>query len=111
MRSFAVVVNDCATPAQPAILQIRSHDTPHGQRNFTLRIDDLAAGLPAQLDDRQLDWIELLGHLFAIDMACERGFGDVDWSRSIQAWVPVRDPAFWAAFVIRAGSLCGSSLW
>jgi len=96
MRSYAVVVNDCATPALPAIQQIRSHDTPHGKRNFTLRLDDVAAGLPALLDDRQLDWLELLGHLFAIDMACERGFGDVDWSRSIQAWLPVRDPVFWA---------------
>jgi hypothetical protein len=95
MREFAVVVNDCATPAIPAILQIRSHDTAHATRNFTLRIEDLAAGLPAQLDDRRLDWIELLGHLFAIDMACERGSGDVDWSRSIQAWLPARDPAFW----------------
>lgn len=95
MRHFAVVVNDCAMPPQPAILQIRSHDTPHGQRNFTLRVDDLVAGLPAQLDDHQLDWLEILGHLFAIDMACERGHGDVGWSRSIQAWLPVRDPAFW----------------
>lgn len=96
MRHYALVINDCATPAVPAILQIRSRDTDHGRRNFTLRIDDLVAGLPAMLDDRQLDWLEILGHLFAVDMACERGFGDVDWSRSIQAWLPVRDPAFWA---------------
>jgi len=95
MRRYAVVVNDCATPALPAILQIRSRDTGHGRRNFTLRLDDLVAGLPALLDDRQLDWLELLGHLFAIDMACERGFGDIEWSRSIQAWLPVRDPVFW----------------
>ena len=85
MRRYAVVVNDCATPGMPAIRQIRSRDTPHGQRNFTLRIDELVAGLPAQLGARQQDWIEILGHLFAIDMACERGQGDVDWSRSIQA--------------------------
>jgi 7-cyano-7-deazaguanine synthase in queuosine biosynthesis len=95
MRHYAVVINDCATPGVPAIRQIRSRDTDHGQRNFTLRIDELAAGLPAQLDERQQDWIEILGHLFAIDMACERGQGDVDWSRSIQAWLPVRDPAYW----------------
>jgi 7-cyano-7-deazaguanine synthase in queuosine biosynthesis len=98
MRRYAVVVNDCATPGVPAIRQIRSRDTAHGQRNFTLRIDELVAGLPAQLDARQQDWIELLGHLFAIDMACERGHGDVDWSRSIQAWVPVRDPGYWEAY-------------
>lgn len=95
MRHYAVVVNDCAAPSVPGILAIRSRETSYGQRNFTLRLDEIAEGLPALLDDRQMDWLEILGHLFAVDMACERGDGDVDWSRSIQAWLPVRDPDFW----------------
>jgi 7-cyano-7-deazaguanine synthase in queuosine biosynthesis len=95
MRRHTVVINDCATPARPAIRHVRSRDTPHGSKNFTLRIDELVKGLPTQLDATQQDWIEILGHLFAIDMACPRGEGDVGWSRSIEAWMPVRDPAFW----------------
>lgn len=95
MRRHTVVINDCATPARPAIRHVRSRDTPHGSKNFTLRIDELVKGLPAQLDAIQHDWIDILGHLFAIDMACARGEGDIDWSRSIEAWMPVRDPAFW----------------
>jgi hypothetical protein len=95
MRHYAVVVNDCAAPAVPAILAIRSHDTNFAKRNFTLRLDDLAEGLPALLEARHMDWLEILGHLFATDMACERGDGDVDWNRSIQLWLPVRDPEYW----------------
>jgi hypothetical protein len=96
VRSFSVVVNDGAAPPLPGIRHVRSRETPYGQRNFTLRFDELASGLPALLDDRQLDWLETLGHLFAVDLACERGAGDVDWNRSIAAWLPVRDPDFWA---------------
>jgi hypothetical protein len=97
VRRFAVVVNDCAAPSVPGILDIRSGDTSYGDKNFTLRFDELALGLPAQLEPRQLDWLEILGHLFAVDLACERGLGDLDWSRSIQAWLPVRDPDYWTA--------------
>lgn len=95
MRPYAVVVNDCAMPKAPAIRYVRTADTTHGDANFTLRFDDLAEGLPRQLNDRELDWLEIVGHLFAVDVACERGDGDVDWSRSIQAWLPVRDPDYW----------------
>ena len=95
MKRYAVVVNDCAAPSVPGIVAVRTRDTAYGQRNFMLRFDDLAAGLPVLLDERQMDWLEILGHLFAVDMACERGDGDVDWSRSIQVWLPVRDPDFW----------------
>lgn len=95
MRSYAVVVNDCAAPAQRGILDVRSRGTDYGTRNFSLRLDELAEGLPAQLDGRALDWLETLGHLFAIDMACERGAGDVEWARSISAWLPVRNPDYW----------------
>ncbi len=96
MRRYAVVVNDCAAPAVPGIVAVRSRDTAYGQRNFTLRFDELAHGLPALLDARQMDWLEILGHLFATDLACERGNGDLDWHRAIDLWLPVRDPDFWS---------------
>jgi hypothetical protein len=98
MRRYAAVVNDCAAPPMPGILPIRTHNTDYGQRNFTLRFDELVEGLPAVLDERQMDWLEILGHLFACDIACERGDGDVDWSRSIDLWLPVRDPDFWSQY-------------
>jgi 7-cyano-7-deazaguanine synthase in queuosine biosynthesis len=97
MKRYAVVINDCAAPQVPGILAVRSADTAYGQRNFSLNFEDLAHGLPALLTERQLDFLEILGHLFAIDVACEREGGDVDWNRSIQAWLPVRDPDYWAA--------------
>jgi len=95
VRGYAVVVNDCAAPPVPGILAVRSHKTDYGERNLSLRLDELAEGLPAQLEARPMDWLETLGHVFAVDLACERGHGDVDWSRSIRAWLPVRDPDFW----------------
>lgn len=95
MKRYAVVVNDCATPAVPAIRYVRTVGTDFGATNFSLRFDGLVTGLPRLLIERELDWLEILGHLFAIDMACERGLGDVDWNRTIRAWLPVRDPAYW----------------
>lgn len=95
MRNFAVVVNDCAAPGVRGLIDVRSRDTEYGQRNFSLRFDELTEGLPTQLDARAMDWLETLGHLFAIDMACERGAGDIEWTRSIRAWLPVRNPNFW----------------
>jgi 7-cyano-7-deazaguanine synthase in queuosine biosynthesis len=63
-----------------------------------MNFDELASGLPAQLTFSQLDWLEILGHLLALDISCDRGHGDVDWTRSIEAWLPVRDPDFWEAY-------------
>ncbi len=42
-----------------------------------------------------MDLAESAGHIFAIDLACPRGRGDVEWARSIEAHLPVRDPHFW----------------
>jgi hypothetical protein len=95
MRRYAVVVNDCAAPAVPALSYVRTVGTAYSGANFTLRFDDLAEGLPRQLNERELDWLDIVGHLFAIDVACERGDGDVEWNRSIRAWLPVRDAAYW----------------
>lgn len=98
MREFTVVVNDCAAPPVPGLLSIRTRDTSFGARNFALRFGDAVDGLPDRLNDRQMDWLEVLGSLFAVDMACDRGRGDVDWARMIDAYIPVRDPGHWARF-------------
>lgn len=95
MNAYTVVVNDSAAPPVPGALTIRTRDTPYGTRNFGLRFDDAVEGLPDRLSGRQMDWLAILGSLFAVDMACERGHGDVEWARKIDAYIPVRDPAWW----------------
>jgi 7-cyano-7-deazaguanine synthase in queuosine biosynthesis len=60
-----------------------------------LNFGALAAGLPRQLIGREQDWLETIGHIFAIDLACPRGAGDILWARDIEAHLPVRDPDFW----------------
>lgn len=95
MREFAVVVNDCATATLPSPRSIRSRTTNWGDRNFSLNIDELVEGLPERLNELQMDWLEILGFLFATDLACRRGEGDTEWMRSIDLWLPVRDPDFW----------------
>ena len=98
MRQYTVVLNDCAAPPVPGVLQVRTRDTTFGIRNFSLRFDDAVDRLPDRLTDRQMDWLEILGSLFAVDMACERGRGDVDWARRIEVYIPVRDPGHWDGF-------------
>lgn len=98
MRQFTVVVNDCAAPTVPGLLPVRTRDTTYGARNFRLRFDDAVDGLPERLNDGQMDWLDILGSLFAVDMACERGRGDVDWARRIEAYIPVRDLGHWERF-------------
>lgn len=96
MREFEVVLNDCAGVAVPGgPLSLRTRETDIGPRNFDLNFTRVAEGLPRQLEPRELDWLETVGHLFAVDLACKRGEGDVEWARSIRAHLPVRDPDFW----------------
>lgn len=95
MKDFSVVVNDCAAPEVHGLVHIRSQDTAYGEHNFLLRYDELAEGLSRQLSDRELDFLEIAGHLFATDIACERDGGDTAWNRSIRVWLPVRDPDYW----------------
>ena len=98
VSEFAVVVNDCAAVATVGgPISIRSRNTPHGQRNFLFNLRHVTAGLPRQLNEREMDLAETAGHIFAIDIACARGKGDVRWARSIEAHLPVRDPDFWNA--------------
>ena len=102
MNEYTVVVNDCAAVAATGgPISIRSQNTLQGQRNFLLNLRNVAAGLPRQLNQREMDLAESAGHIFAIDLACPRGRGDVEWARSIEAHLPVRDPDFWNARSLR----------
>lgn len=97
MKHFGVVVNDCAAIAVTGgPVHVRSQTTAHGLQNFVLGFDHVAAGLSRQLTNRELDWIETAGHVFAVDLACRREDGDLNWMRSIDAHLPVRDPHYWA---------------
>ena len=96
MNEFTVVVNDCtAVTTTGGPISIRSRDTSFGRRNFMLNLGHVAAGLPRLLNEREMDLAETAGHIFAIDLACGRGRGDINWARAIEAHLPVRDPAYW----------------
>jgi len=96
MSEHTVVVNDCASVAVVGgPKSVRTRDTAVGGRNFLINFSHIAAGLPRQLSSREMDWLEVAGHLLAVDMACARGPGDLDWSRDIVAHLPVRDPDYW----------------
>jgi hypothetical protein len=105
MRSFAVVINDCAAPPVKNPLQLRTLATDQGPANFNFNVDHLTAGLPRPLPAAEMDWVEILAYLFAIDIACERGDGDTEWARHIEAWLPVRDPDYWSTKARRVENL------
>jgi 7-cyano-7-deazaguanine synthase in queuosine biosynthesis len=97
MTTHTVVVNDCvAVPVVGGPISVRTRTTQHGERNFLLNFDHTTAGLPRTLTEREMDWLEIAGFLFAVDMACLRGEGDLAWARDIAAHLPVRDPAYWS---------------
>ncbi len=108
MSPCVVVVNDCAAVASiGGPISVRTRLTAYGERNFLLNFGHVAAGLPRQLNDREMDWIETAGHLFAVDLACPRGAGDLAWARDIEAHLPVRDPDFWNGIATRLQDLFG----
>lgn len=53
------------------------------------------------------DILETAGHIFAVDLACSRGRGDVEWARSIEAHLPVRDPDYWNTIAPRLEATFG----
>lgn len=99
-RSFAVIVNECAAVAHVNPRQVRFRKTENGAPNFRLAPDSLVVGLARELNDREMDWLELLVSIFAADLACGRGNGDLDWARDIELHVPLRDPDAWQAHVV-----------
>jgi Queuosine biosynthesis protein QueC len=93
-RRFTVVVNDCETPSLHNVRHVRSRNTDYGEANYHLVFNRLVNGLPERLTPRQMDWLETLSAIFAADMICDRGEGDLDWNRSIDLFLPARDPDF-----------------
>lgn len=97
-RDYAVVVNDCAAVAVVGgPISIRLRDTEHGVKNFNFNPSDLCSGLQRQLTVREVDWLRVLAAIFAADVTCARGDGDLDWYRSIQLHVDVTDAGFWTS--------------
>ena len=92
-RQFTVVVNDCEAPALHNIRHVRSRNTDYGEANYHVVFDRLVNGLPDRLSARQMDWLETLSAIFAADMICDRGEGDLDWDRSIDLFLPIRTSA------------------
>lgn len=108
MSHHVVVVNDChAVSALGGPTNVRTKETRFGERNFILGANNVVAGLPRTLSDRELDWIELAVYVFAIDLACKRGEGDIHWNREIEAYVPVRDPVFWRGQAVAIQEIFG----
>lgn len=107
-REFTVVVNDCASPALPNVRYVRSRETAQDEANYQVVFDRLVDRLPERLTDRQFDWLNLLSWIFAADMICDRGEGDLDWSRSINLFVPVRDPDHWSGLAASLQDVFGA---
>lgn len=88
-------------------MHVRTRRTTHGARTFQFDYERLVKGLPEPLTDRQQDFADVLGVLFALDVACHRGV-DADWTRTIEAWVPVRDPDLWNSLAGMLGRCFGA---
>ena len=92
MRSFAVVVNECCAIEHSNQRQVNFRQTDNADANFRFQPQALAAGLWRELNATELDWLELMVAMYATDLACARGAGDLDWGRDIELHVPLRDP-------------------
>lgn len=92
-RRFGVIINECVqiTHSNPRSVNFRK--TENNDPNLNLSIENVAAHLPRELSATELDWLELVGSMFAADLACARGEGDADWGRDIELHVPLRQPA------------------
>lgn len=91
-RSYVVVVNACATVAHPNQRQVNFRDTANASANFNFQPRTLVRGLSRELQSSELDWLELMVAIYAADLACGRGEGDLDWGRDIELHVPLRNP-------------------
>lgn len=106
MPDYTVVVDDCATPAKPAIQNVRFRNTKYERRNFTYNYNDLVNGLPRPLTEIQQDWLDIFGSIFAADCVCERAPG-TSWNRRIDLYVPCRVPEYWGPFILIFEELFG----
>src|SRR4051794_20288537 len=90
MADVHVVVDDCTTVSGGDVRAVRTRNTRSGSANWHFNPERVAIGLKDRLDDRQMDWLEINSALFAADRAAQRDPG-LDWNRSIELHVPVRD--------------------
>ncbi|MEV1170739.1 7-cyano-7-deazaguanine synthase [Nonomuraea sp. NPDC049784] len=102
MPDYRVVVNDCAAPPFTRLLQVRCGSGMGITHEYNY--NRVAAGLPKVITARQQDWADVLGAIYSIDLACKRGEGS-DWYRTIDAWIPVRDPELWNALTDQVSSV------
>lgn len=94
MADIHVVIDGCATPAGGDVRAIRTRDSAFGKANWHFNPERIVNGLPVALTERQLDWLELNSAIHAADLVVNRDPG-LDWNRSIELHVPLRDPRFW----------------
>lgn len=99
-RRFGVVVNECVSLKHSNPRSVNFRKTENNDPNVRLSVDNIAAHLPRELNDAELDWLELIASMYAADLACPRGEGDTDWGRDIDLHVPLRNPAAFAPIVV-----------
>jgi 7-cyano-7-deazaguanine synthase in queuosine biosynthesis len=91
-RRFAVVVNECAAPGHPNPKAINLRDTENADQNFRFRPEKMAVGLSRELTEQEMDWLDTVVAIYAADLACQRGPGDLGWGRDIELHLAIRNP-------------------
>jgi 7-cyano-7-deazaguanine synthase in queuosine biosynthesis len=99
-RRFGVVINECVSITHSNPRSVNFAKTANNDPNLRLSVDNIVAHLPRELASTELDWIELIGSMYAADLACDRGEGDTEWGRDIELHVPLREPTAFSAVVV-----------
>lgn len=92
-RRSAVIVNECAEIAHPNPMGVNFRSTANTEQNFRFLPERITVGLGRELTETEMDWLELIVSIYAADLACPRGGGDLDWGRDIELHVPLRHPS------------------
>ncbi|HZO68690.1 MAG TPA: 7-cyano-7-deazaguanine synthase [Kribbellaceae bacterium] len=104
VADFRVVFNDCAAPPMTRLTHLYTRPGGHQPPNVNYVYQRTVEGLPAQLTPAQQDWLDILGALYATDLACQRG-ANADWARAITVWIGVREPDHWQPLAARFSRL------
>lgn len=92
-RRFAVIVNECAVVVHPNPRVVNFRQTSNSEQNFAFQPEKLTHGLRRELTPGEMDWLEAVVAIYAADLACQRGEGDLDWGRDIELHLGLREPA------------------
>lgn len=95
-RRSAVIVNECAEIAHPNPVGVNFRSTGNAEQNFKFLPEKMTVGLGRELTETEMDWLELIVSIYAADLACPRGRGDLDWGRDIELHIPLRHPRAFA---------------